>query len=166
MSDHTDSQASTAQPQAGPGWPWGPPNAAYPPPPGAFAGPPPWAGAWHPPHPPGWHGAPYPAHAPWWAYPAPPAVAPAATPPDPAVGPATHQHHAQHHDLLTGMVVGAAAAYLLSNETVQRTLIRAAVSVWSTVQGGLEEVKERFRDAEAEIAAATTADGGAGEQPK
>jgi hypothetical protein len=53
-----------------------------------------------------------------------------------------------------GLLIGAAAAYLLTNEEVQRTVIKGAVKLWSTVQGGVEEAKERFRDAEAEIQAA------------
>lgn len=52
-----------------------------------------------------------------------------------------------------GLLVGAAAAYLLTNESVQRTAIRAVVKAWSLVQGGVEELKERFHDAEAEVRA-------------
>ena len=52
-----------------------------------------------------------------------------------------------------GLLIGAAAAYLLTNEDVQRTAIKGAVKLWSTVQGGVEEAKERFRDAEAELQA-------------
>jgi len=52
-----------------------------------------------------------------------------------------------------GLLIGAAATYLLTNETVQRSAIKSAVKVWSMVQGGIEEAKERFQDAEAEIAA-------------
>lgn len=55
-----------------------------------------------------------------------------------------------------GALAGAAAAYLLSNETVQRSAIRTVVSLWSTLQGGVEEAKERFRDAEAELRQAAT----------
>lgn len=54
---------------------------------------------------------------------------------------------------LTGMLVGAAAVYLLTNEEVQRTAIRTAVRAWTLVRGGVEEMKERFRDAEAELRA-------------
>jgi len=54
-------------------------------------------------------------------------------------------------DLLTGLALGAAAAYLLSNEQVQRGLMRSAVSLWGSVQGGFAEIKERFHDAEAEV---------------
>lgn len=50
-----------------------------------------------------------------------------------------------------GLLIGAAATYLLTNEGVQRTLIKGVVQVWSTLQGGIEEAKERFHDAEAEL---------------
>jgi len=52
-----------------------------------------------------------------------------------------------------GLLIGAAAAYLLTNESVQRTAIKGAVKAWSLLQGGVEELKERFHDAEAEIRA-------------
>ncbi|WP_206199350.1 YtxH domain-containing protein [Parasulfuritortus cantonensis] len=54
---------------------------------------------------------------------------------------------------LKGLLIGAAAAYLLTNETVQRNAIKGTVKVWSLLQGGVEELKERFHDAEAEIRA-------------
>jgi hypothetical protein len=52
---------------------------------------------------------------------------------------------------LKGLLIGAAAAYLLTNENVQRTAIKGAVKAWSLLQGGVEEMKERFQDAAAEI---------------
>ena len=52
-----------------------------------------------------------------------------------------------------GLLIGAAAAYLLTNENVQRTAIKGAVKAWSLLQGGVDELKERFHDAEAEIRA-------------
>jgi hypothetical protein len=54
---------------------------------------------------------------------------------------------------LKGALVGAAATFLLTNDSVQKNAINSIVKVWSLFQGGLEEVKERFRDAEAEIKA-------------
>jgi hypothetical protein len=54
---------------------------------------------------------------------------------------------------LKGLLIGAAATYLLTNENVQRGLIKGTVKVWSLLQGGVEEMKERFHDAEAEIRA-------------
>lgn len=50
-----------------------------------------------------------------------------------------------------GLLIGAAATYLLTNEQVQRTAIKGIVRAWSLLQGGIEEVKERFGDAEAEL---------------
>lgn len=52
---------------------------------------------------------------------------------------------------LKGAIVGAAATFLLTNDSVQKSAIKSLVKVWSLFQGGVEEVKERFRDAEAEI---------------
>lgn len=54
---------------------------------------------------------------------------------------------------LKGLLIGAAAAYILTNESVQRTAIKGAVKAWSLMQGGVEEIKERFHDAEAELRA-------------
>jgi hypothetical protein len=59
---------------------------------------------------------------------------------------------------LKGAAAGALAAYLLSNEQVQQQAIKAAVKSWSLLQGGIEEMKERFRDAEAELHAADMGD--------
>ena len=52
---------------------------------------------------------------------------------------------------LKGLLIGAAATYLLTNEQVQRTAIKGVVQAWSLLQGGLEEIKERFGDAQAEL---------------
>lgn len=57
-----------------------------------------------------------------------------------------------------GLLVGAAATFLLTNESVQKGAIKSLVRVWTLVQGGVEEAKERFRDAEAELQAEHTQD--------
>ena len=49
-----------------------------------------------------------------------------------------------------GLLIGAGATLLISNPTVQTAVVRGAVSVWSTIVGGIEEIKERVRDARAE----------------
>ncbi len=64
---------------------------------------------------------------------------------------------------LKGLLIGAAATYLLTNEHVQRVAIKGAVKAWSMVQGGVEELKERFQDAEAELRAAEVAGAAEGE---
>ena len=53
--------------------------------------------------------------------------------------------------LITGALVGGAVTYILTNEAVQRAAISGAARLWLAVKGGLEETKERFRDAEHEI---------------
>lgn len=83
---------------------------------------------------------------PWWngaAWQQPAAAAPAAAP------------GLLNDRFVRGLLIGAAAAYLLTNETVQRTAIKGVVRAWGLVQGGVEEVKERFHDAEAEVRAET-----------
>ena len=64
-----------------------------------------------------------------------------------------HQHPSAD-SLVKGLAIGAGAAYLLTNETAQRTILRSAVQVWALLQNGIEELKERLQDAEAEVAAA------------
>lgn len=109
------------------------PQAPY----GGPAGAPPPFGAGFPPPPPGF--PPYAAAAPQGAAQA---------------NPNAHRHP-NADSLVKGLVVGAAAAYLLTNETAQRTILRTAVQVWTKLQGGFEEIKERLHDAEAEVAAAS-----------
>ena len=52
---------------------------------------------------------------------------------------------------LKGFLIGAGVTLLLTNSTVQKTLVRGAVKLWSLAQGGVEEVKEQFRDIKAEM---------------
>lgn len=74
-------------------------------------------------------------------------------------GQAAGQHEAsffnfRNERFLRGLLIGATATYILTNEKVQRSTIKGMVRVWSTLQGGLEELKERFQDAEAELRSA------------
>lgn len=55
---------------------------------------------------------------------------------------------------LAGALAGGAATLLLTNPAVQRAAINTAAHIWMALKGGLEETKERFRDAESEIKAA------------
>ncbi|SFA42356.1 hypothetical protein SAMN04487972_102293 [Paracoccus halophilus] len=57
----------------------------------------------------------------------------------------------QTDQFLTGALVGGVVAFLLTNETVQRAAITGAAHAWLSLRSGVEEAKERFRDAEAEI---------------
>lgn len=85
----------------------------------------------------------------------------------PHYGQAVHYPYAQQQEssffnftsdrFLKGLLIGAAATYLITNESVQKATIKSVVKVWSMLQGGVEEIKERFHDAEAEIQAAEAA---------
>lgn len=57
-----------------------------------------------------------------------------------------------------GLLLGAAAAYLLTNPRVQRAVVKSAVTLWTSVQGGVEEVKEQIQDIKAEMSMKTDAD--------
>lgn len=61
--------------------------------------------------------------------------------------------HPGADSFVKGLLVGAGAAWLLTNEAAQRTILRSAVQLWAAVQGGVEELKEKLHDAEAEFAA-------------
>ena len=50
-----------------------------------------------------------------------------------------------------GVLLGAALTLLVTNETVQKTLMKGTASVWTAAQSGVEEVKEKFEDVKAEI---------------
>ena len=52
---------------------------------------------------------------------------------------------------LKGMLLGAGLTYLLTNPKVQRAVVKGAVTLWSAVQGGVEEVKEQIQDIKAEM---------------
>lgn len=54
---------------------------------------------------------------------------------------------------LLGLLSGAGAAYVLSNERVRRQIIRYGVQTYSSLVGGLAELKEEAADAQAEIRA-------------
>lgn len=100
----------------------------------------------HPPHHPVYPPGPCPG-APYgpWAW-------PAAYPP-PAPQPAASAPGLFNDRFLKGLLLGAAATYLITNEQVQRAAIKGTVRLWTLLQGGIEELKERFRDAEAELRA-------------
>ncbi len=52
---------------------------------------------------------------------------------------------------LKGFLAGAAVTFLLTNRTLQKTLVKGAVKLWTSVQGGVEEIKEQIQDVKAEM---------------
>ncbi|MDK9719996.1 MAG: hypothetical protein OEL53_02315 [Rhodospirillales bacterium] len=74
----------------------------------------------------------------------------------PPGSPAFAQSHQHRGDaFVKGLLIGAGVTVLLTNEPLQKNLMKSAVRLWSMMQGGVEEMKERFRDAEAEIKVAS-----------
>ncbi|MFA7083859.1 MAG: YtxH domain-containing protein [Arcobacteraceae bacterium] len=52
---------------------------------------------------------------------------------------------------LIGVAIGAVGAYILSNENAQKNLFKAVAKGNELFHTGIEELKERFEDAEAEM---------------
>ena len=52
---------------------------------------------------------------------------------------------------LVGVLIGAGATYVLSDEQLRRQIIRYALQVYGEIVGGFEELKEQVADVQAEI---------------
>ncbi len=55
------------------------------------------------------------------------------------------------NDFFKGALIGAAVGYLLTNEKAQKTIMKTFVKGGDMLQMGIEEMKERFEDAKAEL---------------
>jgi len=54
-------------------------------------------------------------------------------------------------NFIKGALVGAVGAYLLTNENAQKTIFKNIAKGTEMFQAGIEEMKERFEDAKAEM---------------
>ncbi|WP_299549246.1 YtxH domain-containing protein [uncultured Helicobacter sp.] len=54
-------------------------------------------------------------------------------------------------DFLKGALIGAAATFILTNENAQRAIFKGFAKISSLFESGIEELKERYEDAKAEI---------------
>lgn len=54
---------------------------------------------------------------------------------------------------LRGLLIGGAAAYILTNESAQKAIIKTGVKLFGSLAGGVEEFKEKIMDAKAELEA-------------
>lgn len=54
-------------------------------------------------------------------------------------------------NFLKGAAIGAIGAYLLTNENAQKTIFKTFAKGTDMFQAGIEEMKERFEDAKAEM---------------
>jgi|GEM_PF-381550 len=61
-------------------------------------------------------------------------------------------------DFVKGALIGAAVTYLMTNKNVQDALFKTVAKTSSLFQAGMEEVKERFEDAKAEVQAENQVD--------
>ena len=50
-----------------------------------------------------------------------------------------------------GFLIGAGATLLLTNPAIQKAMVTGAVKLWTFVQGGVEEIKEKVQDIKAEM---------------
>lgn len=50
-----------------------------------------------------------------------------------------------------GALLGAIVTVALTNAHVQRALVKGAVTLWTSLQGGIEEVKEQIQDIKSEM---------------
>jgi len=58
--------------------------------------------------------------------------------------------------LLLGVLIGAAAAYVLGDEKMRAKLLKAGMKLYSGVASGFEELKEQMADVQAELQAEQT----------
>lgn len=54
---------------------------------------------------------------------------------------------------LLGAAIGAAAAYLLSDQELRGQLIKSGIKLYSNLMGGVAEMKEQVADLQAEVEA-------------
>lgn len=52
---------------------------------------------------------------------------------------------------IRGLIIGAAATYILTNEKAQKAIIKTGMKLYGAVAGGVEEIKEKIMDAKAEL---------------
>lgn len=54
-------------------------------------------------------------------------------------------------DFIVGTLIGAAASFILTNENAQKALLKGFAKLSSLFEMGVEELKERYEDAKAEV---------------
>lgn len=59
---------------------------------------------------------------------------------------------------LLGALIGAAAAWVLSDEELRGKIVKSAIKLYAGVAGGVEEMKEQMADIRAEVEAERSGD--------
>lgn len=57
----------------------------------------------------------------------------------------------QDQQFWKGAILGAGITLLLTNDTIQKGLIKSTAKIYGAVQGGVQEIKEKFEDVQAEM---------------
>jgi len=57
----------------------------------------------------------------------------------------------QSQQFWKGIAIGAIAAVFVTNEGVQKAVMKGAIKLYGMVQGGVNELKEKFEDVQAEV---------------
>lgn len=57
----------------------------------------------------------------------------------------------KQRDFLIGTLLGVAAVYILTNDNAQKAILKGFAKLSSLVEMGIEEFKERYEDAKAEV---------------
>lgn len=65
-----------------------------------------------------------------------------------------------------GALIGAAVTLILTNESVQKGIVKGVSQLTAAAQSGIEEMKEKFEDAKAEAKAEAEAEANATEAAK
>ena len=55
------------------------------------------------------------------------------------------------NDFIKGALIGAVATFILTNENAQRAIFKGFAKVSGLFEAGIEELKERYEDAKAEV---------------
>ena len=55
------------------------------------------------------------------------------------------------NDFIKGALIGAVATFILTNENAQRAIFKGFAKVSGLCEAGIEELKERYEDAKAEV---------------
>ncbi len=57
----------------------------------------------------------------------------------------------KQRDFVIGTLLGVAAVYILTNDNAQKAILKGFAKLSSLVEMGIEELKERYEDAKAEV---------------
>lgn len=57
----------------------------------------------------------------------------------------------QNNQFIKGALIGAGIALILGNDSVQKAVMKGATSLFNAAQAGVEEIKEKFEDVQAEM---------------